>query len=203
MRGPRPTRSDAGRAVSRAWSDILHAPVPPSSPTFIVREAVERDHAPVAQVLQLAFGGSQEAELVAALREANALSILLVALSNDTKVVGCVALSSVSTPDCASATAGLGLAPLAVTPAHQRKGLGHALMHRALELARERGAGFVVLLGSPAYYARFGFRAASTWGLRCVYDAPAEAFQALELEPGALSHTRGIVRYHAAFERFE
>jgi len=177
--------------------------VHPTSPAVIVREALQHDHAAVAQVLQLAFGGSHEAELVAALHEARALGALLVAESSDSQVVGCVALSAVSTPECAEAAAGLGLAPLAVTPTHQRAGIGGVLIRRALELARERGAAFVVLLGSPACYARFGFRPAATWGLHCVYDAPAEAFQARELEPGALAHVRGLVRYHEAFARWE
>lgn len=172
-------------------------------PKLTVREADARDHPAIARVLQRAFDGRHEAELVAHLDRAQALSALLVAVDGDTHIVGCVALSAVSTPACAQRRVGLGLAPLAVEPAHQRQGVGQSLVRRALALARARGAEFVVLLGSPQYYARFGFRAASTWGLRCVYDAPAEAFQALELEPGALAHVRGLVRYHAAFERFE
>ncbi len=58
-------------------------------------------------------------------------------------------------------------------------------------------------LGDPAFYRRFGFVPASSAGLRCVYDAPPEAFQVLELVPGALASLSGRVLYAAAFARFE
>lgn len=44
----------------------------------------------------------------------------------------------------------------------------------------------VVVLGHPGYYPRFGFVPAHRLGLRCEYDAPAEAFMALEVRPAAL-----------------
>lgn len=52
----------------------------------------------------------------------------------------------------------LGLGPLSVHPDHQRRGVGLALMHAALGAADALDEPLVALLGSPAYYQRFGFR---------------------------------------------
>jgi putative acetyltransferase len=93
----------------------------------------------------------------------------------------------------------LGLAPMAVAPAHQRRGIGGALMRAGLAACRAAGAPFVVVLGDPAYYGRFGFVPAAHHGLRCEYDVPAGAFQVQALRPGALDGVRGLVRYHTAF----
>jgi putative acetyltransferase len=58
----------------------------------------------------------------------------------------------------------------------------------------------MVLLGDPGYYRRFGFRTASTLGLACEFEAPEEAFLALELAPGALAGASGLVRYEPEFD---
>ena len=88
---------------------------------------------------------------------------------------------------------------MAVAPAHQRQGVGSALIEQGLDNCRERGIGLVVVLGHSDYYPRFGFRPAHVSGLSCEYDAPPDAFMALELVEGALAASEGIVRYHTAF----
>lgn len=170
-----------------------------------LREERPGDEAAIGRVLAAAFGGPLEAALVEDLRAAKALELSLVAerAGRQVQIVGHVALSAVTTPDCEAQWRGLGLAPIGVLPEEQRCGTGAALVRRALELARESGAAFVVLLGDPAFYRRFGFVPASSAGLRCVYDAPPEAFQVLELVPGALASLSGRVLYAAAFARFE
>ena len=57
------------------------------------------------------------------------------------------------------------LGPLAVDPACRKRGIGAALMQRALALARMRGHGAVLLVGDACYYGRFGFSAEQTGGL--------------------------------------
>jgi putative acetyltransferase len=59
----------------------------------------------------------------------------------------------------------IGVAPLAVLPRVQHQGIGSALMHEILRRAEQTGAPFVVLLGSPAYYGRFGFEPAGPLGI--------------------------------------
>jgi putative acetyltransferase len=58
----------------------------------------------------------------------------------------------------------------------------------------------MVVLGDPAYYGRFGFAPAAALGLACEFDAPPEAFMALELSPGALAGARGVVLYEPEFD---
>jgi putative acetyltransferase len=89
---------------------------------------------------------------------------------------------------------------MAVVPELQRQGIGTGLVERALELARERGHGIVIVLGHPGYYPRFGFEPASTSNIRTEYDAPDEAFMFLGLRPGALDGVEGVVEYAPEFD---
>ncbi len=89
----------------------------------------------------------------------------------------------------------LGLAPVAVLPAHQGRGIGTMLVEASLEQLRAEGHPAVVVVGDPGYYPRFGFMPGSRWGLRWEMDAPDEVFMATELSPGALAGIRGIVRF--------
>lgn len=145
-----------------------------------------------------AFGRADEADLVEALREGAAEFVSFVAIAGD-EVVGHILFTEVALEADTDAE-GLGLAPLAVVPSHQSRGIGTALVEAALAHLADSGVDFVVVLGDPAYYERFGFVPAATYGLGCVYDAPPEAFQALELREGALADAGGIVRYRREFD---
>jgi len=94
---------------------------------------------------------------------------------------------------------GLGLGPLAVLPKFQRTGIGSRLMRAGLEHVRRLDYGFVVLLGDPAFYSRFGFRPGHTFGLSSDYG-DGDEFQVLKLYPGALADVRGRVKYIPEFE---
>jgi len=113
-------------------------------------------------------------------------------------VVGHILFSPVEV-DHANGRRLLGLAPMAVDPERQRKGIGSLLVHEGLTRCRAAGFDGVVVLGHAGYYPRFGFVPAQQFGLRCEYDVPADVFMALELAPGALRGLAGLVRYHAAF----
>jgi len=102
-------------------------------------------------------------------------------------------------PDGATIS-GVGLAPVAVLPAHQRAGVGGRLVEEGLRRLREAGHGFCVVLGHPGYYPRFGFLPASDFGVRWERDVPDRAFMALELCPGALAGHPGVVRYAPEFD---
>ena len=163
-----------------------------------IRDEAPRDHAAVREINLLAFEGPGEADLVDALRERATPCVSLVAEAAG-RVVGHLMLSPV-TLDGHPALRAMGLAPMAVLPDHQGIGVGTALARAGLEACRTLGAEVVVVLGHPGYYPRFGFAPASRLGLRCVYDAPDEAFMALELTPGALAGRAGLVRFHPAFD---
>jgi putative acetyltransferase len=93
--------------------------------------------------------------------------------------------------------AALALAPCAVLPAHQRGGAGAAAIEAGLAEARRRNEDFVVVLGHPEYYPRFGFERASAAGIRLSIEVPDEALMVLSLRGRALPP--GLVRYAAAF----
>jgi putative acetyltransferase len=94
----------------------------------------------------------------------------------------------------------MGLGPLAVHPVHQRRGVGADLVRAALDACRALGRSVVVVLGEPAYYARFGFRPAAPQGLHFHTHAFDGAFQVVALAPDALAGRSGWVRYHRAFD---
>ncbi len=110
----------------------------------------------VAAFLDVAHTNHTEQHIVNALRRSGALTISLVA-ELDGVLVGHVALSPVRIGD--GSTNWFGLGPISVLPAHQRRGVGSALMAAALAALRHRGAQGCVVLGDPGYYGRFGFRA--------------------------------------------
>ena len=93
----------------------------------------------------------------------------------------------------------MGLAPMAVVPTYQRLGIGSALVRAGLEKCARLGFGAVVVLGHPTYYPRFGFVPSTRWNIRSEYEAPPEAFMAIELEAGYLHGKAGTIRYHPAF----
>ena len=164
-----------------------------------IRVEEPHDARAVRRVIVAAFKGHLEADLVDTLRRHGKIAASLVATMGHS-IVGHALLTDVTLHGPGLAPRGAGLAPLAVRPLLQRRGIGAQLMRAAIAGAKDAGYGFMVLLGDPAYYRRFGFRAAATLGLACEFDAPAEAFMALELAPGALAGAGGIVRYEPEFD---
>lgn len=171
---------------------------------MIIRAETQADAAAIRAVNVAAFGGPLEAELVDRLRAAGRLTISLVAEAHAGEtiavetIVGHIAFSPVTATD---GSRGFGLAPLAVRPERQRRGIGSSLVMRGLRLCRERTEGYVVVLGEPAYYGRFGFAAASAFGLNDEYGG-GDAFQVLELQPGGIPQGAGVVRYSPEFALF-
>lgn len=165
----------------------------------MIRPEQPDDLAQVYHVNQQAFGGNTEAELVDKLRAHGKATISLVALEDDL-VVGHILFSAVRFAECERAIAALGLAPLAVLPAYQRRGIGSRLIAAGLEKCRNANYESVVVLGHPNYYPRFGFVPASRYGLACEYTSEPESFMVIELRRGALQGCRGLVKYEPEFE---
>lgn len=162
-----------------------------------IRTERPEDSAVVRAINLAAFEGSTEADLVDALRVSASPLISLVA-EIEGKIVGHV-LFSPMTIDGDHKLLLMGLAPMAVAPAHQRKGAGSALIRAGLERCKQLGADAVFVLGHPNYYPRFGFQPSARFGVRSDYDVPEGTFLAIELRPGSLHGVNGIVHYHEAF----
>ncbi len=163
-----------------------------------VRPEPHADHGAIHAVHTASFATLGEARLVDALRAAGRLCVSLVA-EEQHEVVGQVAFSPVSV---LGATDGVGLAPVAVLPAFRRRGIAEQLIREGLAACKRLGQGFVVVLGDPSYYRRFGFMPAGGWGLRDEYGG-GDAFQVLEVRRGAIPAGGGIVHYAPEFAAVE
>ena len=160
-----------------------------------VRREESGDQPAIYHVHEVSFPTAGEARLVDALRAAGHLCLSLVA-DYQNQIVGHVGFSPVSV---AGATGGVGLAPVAVLPAHRRRGIAAELVRLGLAACERSGYGFVVVLGEPGYYQRFGFKPGSQWGLHDEYQG-GEAFQALELRRDSIPRGGGLVRYAPEFD---
>lgn len=138
-----------------------------------------------------------EAKLVDLLRERGELTLSLVA-EDAGEVIAHVAFSPMTIDDAPASFKALGLGPVAVLPAHQRKGIGSALIREALAQCAAMGCDAVLLLGHIEYYPRFGFKPASTFGISGDYSA-GDHFMALPLRAGALDGVHGKAQYVRAF----
>lgn len=166
-----------------------------------IRAEQAEDRQAIHSVEEAAFGRSNEARLVDALRRAGKATVSWVALE-DGEVTGHVLFSPVEIDPPQPHLKGLGLGPVAVRPDRQGQGTGAGLIRASLDLCRTLGFDFAVVLGNPRYYSRFGFRRAAAFGLGNEFGAD-EAFMALELRPGALAGTQGVVKYAAEFAEFD
>ncbi|MEW6271410.1 MAG: N-acetyltransferase, partial [Thermodesulfobacteriota bacterium] len=164
-----------------------------SRAVLCIRPEQPSDAAAIHAVHVAAFPTEAEARLVDALRAARRLAASLVADDGGT-VVGHVAFSPVTLSQVAHETGGLGLGPLAVAAARRREGIGGRLVRGGLAACAERGFAFVVVLGDPRYYRRFGFHRASEHGLGNEYGADTE-FMVLALRDGAMPPGGAVVRY--------
>ena len=164
---------------------------------MLIRAEEHRDWAAIHAVNVSAFETPAEANLVDTLREHAQPLVSLVAEDNGA-IVGHIMFSPVSLSGHPALRI-VGLAPMAVAPEHQRKGVGSALVRAGLDHCRQLGFGAVVVLGHPAYYPRFGFSSSARFGIGCEYDVPEEVFMVAELKDGFLGGASGTVKYHAAF----
>ena len=177
---------------------------------MLIRRERPEDVADIRAVTAAAFSGVEhsappiepdgapgEATLVGWLREDPGwVAELSLVAEADGEIVG----HAVATRGTLAGRPALGLGPVSVSPALQRDGVGSALMHAILGAADAMGEPVVVLLGSPAYYGRFGFVPASTLGIDAPDPAWGDYFQARPLAAYDQS-VRGTFAYAAPFDR--
>lgn len=167
-----------------------------------IRSELPQDHAQVQELVAQAFGQPDEAALVERLRTVPE-TISMVAELN-ASIVGHIMFSRVQLIDQNAQQDAIkltGLAPMAVSPTHQRRGIGKALIEAGIKHCQDAGYQACVLLGHPDYYPKFGFRPAlSNYGIQSTYKVPDEAFMAIELIPNGLRNKQGTIHYHKAFE---
>jgi putative acetyltransferase len=175
---------------------------PAGTPDLTIRAERPDDQRAIFAVVEAAFDSAIEARLVDLIREsANFEPELSLVAEIDGRIVGHVMVSRVALHDVASQHRICSLAPLAVAPDFQGRGVGSALVRAVAAKVDERGEPLIVLEGSPAYYGRFGFESSVAHGIRITLPewAPPEAAQVLRLR-NYDSAVRGLVVYPPAFD---
>lgn len=145
----------------------------------------------VAAFRSMDFSSHTEQFIVAALREAGALALSLVA-EVDGRMVGHIAFSPVRISDGTPGWYGLG--PISVLPEFQRQGVGKALMREGLARLKQMNARGCCLVGHPEYYRKFGFRNPPGLAVEGVLQ---EYFFALVFQEPL---PQGTVVFHPAFQ---
>lgn len=167
---------------------------------FSIRPEGPGDSEGVRAVNQSAFGQADEANIVDRLRESGHSLLSLVATIDD-QVVGHIQFSPVSIQPGDTVFHGAGLGPLAVLPDFQGQGIGTALVEAGLSIIDDGTCPFVVVLGHPGYYPRFGFQPASDYDISSQWeDFPEEHFMIVIFDHELKADLSGIVRYGDEFE---
>jgi len=169
---------------------------------ILIREEKPEDIEAIREINEGAFGQPAEADIVDRLRETCEDLLSLVAVVGE-GVVGHILFSPVMIKgnEGAAEVAGMGLAPMAVVPKRQRQGIGTLLAQAGIEMLKERGCPFVIVLGYPEYYPRFGFEQALDHGIRSQWEeVPDEAFMILVLDESAMAGVSGVARYRKEFD---
>ena len=166
------------------------------APAWTIRPEQPIDLDQINDLHRQAFAGPAEAELVDTIRTGASFiaELSLVAVTGDGSVLGHVMVSRIELHPSAADAARipvLALAPIAVLPPHQGRGIGSALMREAMERADMLEEPFTVVLGSPPFYERFGFEPALPLGVTGPYDAAGDAFrvrprQGADVPPGRI-----------------
>ena len=165
---------------------------------MLVRSEKPEDIPKIRSVNLQAFETASEANIVETLRNSGVPLISLVAEEKG-DISEHILFSPVSLERCNQSISIAGLAPMAVLPKHQRKGIGSRLVEEGLRRCQEAGYDAVVVLGHPEYYPRFGFTPSVNYGILSEYDVPEEVFMVKELREGALADCKGTIKYHSAF----
>ena len=162
-----------------------------------IREESAADVDAIREVNRRAFGQGAEVVLVDRLRGEGYARVSLVAEVGG-KIVGHILFSDLPvTTEEGGTISAVALAPMAVVPEQQRRGIGSALVRAGLEACRGRGFRAAIVLGHRAFYPRFGFSAELARQIAAPYSGA--DFMAVELAPGALSGIRGRVTYPPPF----
>ncbi len=157
-----------------------------------IRHEIIADFPAREALLDRAFGKRRRAKTSERLREGRIASdgLAFSAVDARGRLIGTIRLWDVI---AGSAGPALLLGPVAVDGKHRSRGIGAALMKRALNGARVKGHAAVILVGDAPYYARFGFNHGPLADLHLPGPIDRNRFLGLELIPGALDGAEGLV----------
>lgn len=160
------------------------------------------------EVERLAFGSTEEALLVEnLLNDPTAKPAVSLLGWVDNKAVGHILFTRCSITGSTENPMSYILAPLAVIPEFQNRGIGGALIKEGLKILKELSCQLVFVLGHKNYYPRFGFKPdAEILGFPPPYSIPkkdADAWMVLETVPGLIGNVNGVVKCAQAMDKPE
>jgi putative acetyltransferase len=162
-----------------------------------IRKEKQSDREAIHQLNMASFDNGPEANLVDKLRASCRDYLSFVAIE-DGAIVGHLLFTPVTVEGCK--VLGMGLGPMAVLPSHQRRGIGSQLVKYGLAYLHTIACPYVIVLGHPEYYPRFGFEPASKFGLASQWEeVPDEAFMVIVFDKAALPAAGGTARYRDEF----
>ncbi|MBX7263660.1 MAG: N-acetyltransferase [Chitinophagaceae bacterium] len=170
-----------------------------------IRQEVQTDYQIVFDLIEQAFrnemlSDKKEQFLVERLRKSdNFIPELSLVAETKQQIVGYILLSKIIIETSTENITSLALAPVAVLPSFQKKGIGRKLIEEAHRIAKELGYQSIILLGHEKYYPKFGYRHLHHFNISLPFVAPKENCMALELVPGALKNKNGKVIYPKEF----
>ena len=165
-----------------------------------IRKEKPGDYDSIYAVVKAAFDSAEHADgneqdLVVALRKGeNYIPELSLVAEENGKVIGHIMFTKARVGQ----TVILALAPLAVSPEYQGKGIGMALITEGHKIARNLGYGYSVVLGSEKYYPRTGYVPADTFGIFAPFEVSRKKFMAYKINENA-SDVRGTMIYAKEF----
>ena len=170
-----------------------------------IRQEEEKDYKDIQDLVQEAFQGMPHSDqkehlLIAHLRSSDAyLPDLALVAEWEGEVVGHILLTRIYVQKGEDSTPGLALAPIAVSPPFQNRGIGGKLIQAAHELAKRSGESFIVLIGHEQYYPRFGYREAKPFGITFPFDVPSPNAMVCFLDAESIKIVKGTVAYPPEF----
>ncbi len=172
-----------------------------------IRKEHPSDFSFVSELIRKAFASLEisnhnEDKLVENLRKSAGFTDELSLIAEvDGRIAGHILFSPVRIENGLQSFKSLVLAPVSVLPEFQKQGIGGALITEGHKKAAECGFSSVILLGHPQYYPRFGYKPASTWGIKTHYNLPSDdVFMAVELTEHALKNVSGMVIFPPEFD---
>ena len=169
---------------------------------LIIRQENNADYKKIYELNLLAFEEKEEAVLVDLLRKNDEFipQLSLVALYNN-EIVGHILFTKIRIiDDNENEQESLALAPMAVLPKYQKKGIGGTLIKKGLNIATKLNFKSVIVLGHEHYYPKFGFVPTVKWNIKSPFEVPANVFMGIELVKNSLENVSGIVKYPKEFE---
>lgn len=165
-----------------------------------IRKENPNDYPKVFNLIKSAFEeaihtDNDEHNLVERLRKSDSfIPALSLVAEIDGEIVGYILFTEVKVGNSTQ----LALAPLAVSPAFQKKGIGGKLIIEGHSIAKELGYEYSILLGHPSYYPKFGYTPASNFGISPPFEVADDVFMAINLHNRA-TVIKGIVEYPKEF----